>query len=65
MEVASVTDDVTARAYNSLWRLRADAWSLLEEATERLADGGAGARPKAAARVSELRKELVPHTVPF
>jgi len=34
-----VTDDVISHANNSLWQLRADAWSSLEEASERLADG--------------------------
>jgi arginine decarboxylase len=36
-----MADAVNPLAYNSLWQLRADAWSRLEEVSERLATGAA------------------------
>jgi hypothetical protein len=36
---------VVANAYNSLWQVRNDAWSSLEESTSQLALAGAQQRP--------------------
>jgi len=38
-----------SNAYNSLWQVRTDAWSALEESTAQLALAGAQQRPVEAA----------------
>ena len=40
-----VTVPVSAKSYNSLWQLRNDTWSSLEESAAQLARAGAGQRP--------------------
>ena len=58
--MSSVTDDVNPLAYNSLWQLRADAWSKLEETSEQLTAGAAQGRPieEESAQASELLRVL-------
>src|SRR5438132_10115683 len=40
-----MADVVNPLAYNSVWQLRADAWSRLEEVSERLSTGAAADGP--------------------
>jgi arginine decarboxylase len=47
-----MTQGMISEAYNSLWQLRADAWSSLEETCERLADDPAEGR-----RTEELTRK--------
>ena len=57
-----MAETVNARAYNSLWQFRADAWSSLEEASERLAAATTAGRPidRLVERVTVLLDELGP-----
>ena len=57
-----MAETVNARAYNSLWQFRADAWSSLEEASERLSAAASSGRPldKLVDRVTSLLDELGP-----
>ncbi|MEP6561137.1 MAG: ornithine decarboxylase, partial [Nakamurella sp.] len=57
-----MAEAVRARAYNSLSQFRSDAWSGLEEATERLSAAAAAGRPLDAllSRVTGLLDELAP-----
>ena len=54
--------DVNARAYNSLSQYRADAWSSLEEASERVSAAAAAGRPLdgLVERVNALLDQLGP-----
>jgi hypothetical protein len=53
---------VKMRGYNSLSQYRADAWSSLEEASERVSNAAAAGRPldKLVLRVNELLDQLGP-----
>jgi arginine decarboxylase len=55
-------DDVNAKVYNSVWQLRADAWSHLEETSERLALAATHGRPteQLTGRVGDLLRLLDP-----
>ena len=57
-----MAETVNARAYNSLWQFRADAWSSLEEACERLSAAASSGRPldKLVDRVTSLLDDLGP-----
>src|SRR5664279_5722987 len=58
----AVAEGVNPPAYNSLWQFRADAWSSLEEASDRLAAAAAAERPLdgLAERVISVLDELGP-----
>ena len=57
-----MAETVNAQAYNSLWQFRMDAWSSLEEASDRLGAAAGSGRPldKLAERVTTLLDELDP-----
>jgi arginine decarboxylase len=57
-----VIQDANVHAYNSVWQLRADAWSHLEEASERLAVAVANGQPaeELSAQVNDLLGWLDP-----
>ena len=57
-----MAETVNAQAYNSLWQFRADAWSSLEEASDRLGAAAAAGRPLDALveRVTALLDQLGP-----
>jgi len=57
-----MAEAVNAQAYNSLWQFRMDAWSSLEEASDRLGAAAGSGRPldKLAERVTTLLDELDP-----
>ncbi|MBV9206377.1 MAG: ornithine decarboxylase, partial [Actinobacteria bacterium] len=44
-EVVAVPVDASTTAYNTLWQLRADTWSSLEESAGQLVSASAGQRP--------------------
>lgn len=55
--------EVNARAYNSVWQFRADAWCRLEEAAERLARASSHGKPtdQLAETVGDLVTKLAPY----
>src|SRR5947207_32892 len=57
-----MSDKVTSQAYNSVWQLRADAWSSLEETSSKLAGLLVQGQPvdRVRGEVGELLGQLEP-----